>query len=82
MKSWKVRGRITTAQYKYNNGMNTQQTVIHATNSPTVKREEGPRRRQKNRGRPKHTEAEDNVTRAEIKYQIRSLAGPQCPSVL
>jgi len=44
MKSWKVRGKITIVQYKYRNGINTQQTVIRATNSPTVKREEGPRR--------------------------------------
>ena len=36
-----------------------------------------PKKATKNRGRPKHTEAEDNVTRAGIKYQIRSLAGPQ-----
>ena len=42
-----------------------------------IKKGGRPKKATKNLGRPKHTEAEDNVTRAEIKYQIRSLAGPQ-----
>ena len=55
----------------YNCSIQVQQwdehaTVIHATNSPTVKREEGPRRRQKIVG-DQNTQA-DSVTRAKIKY--------------